>query len=79
MTAQDVVVCINKVERRLGTLADQILEIRAQAQHALDRLNLLRREMELLRGAMHSSDDTVHDCPAVAGVESSRPRSEGRG
>jgi hypothetical protein len=64
MQTEEVSSFLQKLDRRLATLADQVQEIRAQAQHALDRLNLTRRELELFRTGLRSDDDTVHDCHA---------------
>ena len=60
MNTDDVVGCLARVERRLATLADQVQEIQAQARHATDRLNLLRRDLELFREAMQPETEAVH-------------------
>jgi hypothetical protein len=46
-------------ERRLASVADQAHETREQAQHTLDRVNLLRRDLELFRQHLAASRETV--------------------
>jgi hypothetical protein len=68
MSSDEVVRFLERMEKRLATLADQIQEVRAQSQHSLDRLNLLRRDLEAFRLNLRPPGDTVHDCPVPAEV-----------
>jgi hypothetical protein len=64
MTPDEVVNLLLSFERRLGTIADQAHETREQAQHTLDRINRLRRDLELLRQHITGSMDTVAYIPS---------------
>jgi uncharacterized coiled-coil DUF342 family protein len=45
MTEQEVADLLSALGKRLTTLADQASETREQAQHVLQRVNLLREEV----------------------------------
>jgi hypothetical protein len=49
MTDNEMTTLLLSYERRLATIADQAHETREQAQHTLECVNLLRRDLELLR------------------------------
>jgi hypothetical protein len=49
MTAEELMSVLLSFERRLASVVDQAHETREQAQHTLDRVNLIRRDLELLR------------------------------
>jgi hypothetical protein len=64
MTPEEIVTLLMSFERRLATVADQAHETREQAQHTFDRINRLRRDLELLRQSLTSSVDTINYPPA---------------
>ncbi|HWG41347.1 MAG TPA: hypothetical protein VN688_01080 [Gemmataceae bacterium] len=45
MTEQEVVALLSNLGKRLNTLADQACETREQAHHVLQRITLLREEV----------------------------------
>jgi hypothetical protein len=49
METHDILYKLTCFSKRLATLADQTQEIREQAQHTLDRLYLLREDIEQFR------------------------------
>jgi regulator of replication initiation timing len=63
MTPDEMVNLLMSFERRLATLADQAHETREQAQHTLDRINRLRRDLELVKDRLTSSIDTINYVP----------------
>jgi uncharacterized protein YoxC len=68
MTPEEMVHLLTSFERRLATIADQAQETREQAQHTLDRVNRLRRDLELVKERLTSSVDTVNYLPVSAGT-----------
>jgi hypothetical protein len=60
MSPEEMVTLLLSFERRLGTIADQAHETREQAQHTLDRINRLRRDLELLKQSLTASIETVN-------------------
>ena len=46
------------LERKLASVSDQARETREQAQHTLDRLDLVRQELERLRLMLIAKADT---------------------
>jgi regulator of replication initiation timing len=52
MDSNEVLSKLASFTRRLATLADQIHELREQAQHTLDRMYLLREDIEQLQRAI---------------------------
>jgi hypothetical protein len=63
MTPEDIVNMLLSLERRLATLADQAHETREQAQHTFDRINRLRRDVELVKQSLTASLDTINYLP----------------
>jgi uncharacterized protein YoxC len=66
MTPDEMINLLSSFEKRLATIADQAHETREQAQHTLDRLNRLRRDLELVKERLTSSVDTVNYIPVSA-------------
>jgi hypothetical protein len=50
-----------------------VRETRAQAQHTLDRVNLLRRDLELFRQHLAAARETAPDAPAESFTDLSPP------
>jgi hypothetical protein len=63
MTPDEMVTLLLSFERRLATIADQAHETREQAQHTFDRINRLRRDLELLKMNLTASLDTINYLP----------------
>jgi hypothetical protein len=63
----DVLAALVSFERRLDSIADQARETREQAQHTLDRLNRLRRDLERFREDVLAASDTMELPPGPAG------------
>ena len=59
MTVDDLFTQFLSFERRLATIADLALETREQAQHTLDRINRLRRDLERFKQTLTCDDDTA--------------------
>jgi hypothetical protein len=49
MKSDEIVQMLTSFSKRLATLADQAHETREQAQHTLDRIYLLREDVEQMR------------------------------
>lgn len=49
MEANEVLHKLTSFNKRLATLADQVHELREQAQHTLDRIYLLREDIDQVR------------------------------
>ena len=58
MKTEDVVKLLTSLERRLTTVADQARETCEQARHTLERVELLRRELEKNKNDLMSLVDT---------------------
>jgi hypothetical protein len=63
MNVEELMPILLGYERRLATITDQVQEARNQAQHTLDRLNRLRRDLELFRQHLMTTGDTVEFVP----------------
>jgi hypothetical protein len=63
MTLEEMVTLLLSFERRLATIADQAHETREQAQHTLDRINRLRRDLDLLKQNLTATLDTINYHP----------------
>jgi hypothetical protein len=59
MVNEEIVTLLSGFSKRLATLADMAHETREQAQHLLERINLLRREVEILRNHLVADSDTA--------------------
>jgi hypothetical protein len=59
MTAEELMTILLSYERRLASIADQAHETREQAKHTLDRVNLLRRDLELFRQHVAATRDAT--------------------
>jgi hypothetical protein len=64
MTAEEMMSVLLSYERKLSTIADQAHETREQAQHTLDRVNRLRRDLGLFRQHLGVVRDAASDAPA---------------
>jgi hypothetical protein len=61
MNSAEILTLLTGFEKRLTTIVDQATETVAQAQHTLDRLNRLRRDLEDLHARFLANVDTgVH-------------------
>jgi hypothetical protein len=69
MTTDEVLELLLRLERKLGTIADQAREAMEQARHTLDRANLLRRDVERAKeGLLAAADTAVLRSPLVEDV-----------
>jgi hypothetical protein len=59
MTPNEMMTLLLSFEKRLATIADQAHETREQAQHTLDRINRLRRDLDLLKQTLVAAMETV--------------------
>ena len=59
MTAQEVVLLLGGIERRLATIADQLQWTREQAQRGLDRINRLRQDLDRVKDQVFAVADTT--------------------
>jgi hypothetical protein len=66
MTPEEMMSILLSYERRLASIADCAHETREQAQHTLDRVNRLRRDLELFRQHLAAATDTVNFIPGHA-------------
>jgi hypothetical protein len=66
MTPEEMMSILLSYERRLASIADCAHETREQAQHTLDRVNRLRRDLELFRQHLAAATDTVNFAPGQA-------------
>ena len=66
MDTSEVLQKLTSFNKRLANLADQVHETREQAQHTLDRIYLLRDDIEQLRRRLLA--ETEQDTPAPAGL-----------
>jgi hypothetical protein len=55
MESNEIVQRLRSFNKRLGTLADQVHELREQAQHTLDRMYLLREDIEQLERLLRAN------------------------
>jgi hypothetical protein len=58
MNTTEIVNLLTGFEKRLGTIADQAQETREQAQHTLERINLLLQEIENVRRKVMATIET---------------------
>jgi hypothetical protein len=59
MKNEEVLKLLTALERRLTTVADQARETCEQARHTLERVELLRRELEKFKTDLSSTADTA--------------------
>jgi regulator of replication initiation timing len=57
MENSEVLRKLTSFNKRLATLADQVHELREQAQHTLDRMYLLRDDIEQLQRLIRADAD----------------------
>jgi chromosome segregation ATPase len=63
MKTDEMLKLLARLDRRLGTIADQAHETREQAQHTLDRLERLRHDIDRIRREIAASADTSDSLP----------------
>ena len=65
MTTDELLKLLSRLDRRLATVSDQVRETREQAQHAMDRLDRLRHDLDRIRREITASADTSDSLPVV--------------
>jgi hypothetical protein len=66
MSRDEVLQLLRRLERQLGTIADQAQETMRQARHVLDRVELLRRHVaDVKDGLLEAADTAVFHSPLV--------------
>ena len=63
MESNEILHKLTSFNKRLATLADQVHEMREQAQHTLDRLYLLREDIEDVRRRLAADMDEATRTP----------------
>jgi hypothetical protein len=77
MMSSDMLALLASFGKRLERIADQAHETREQAQHTLDRINRLRRDLDLLKDSLMAATDTVQSEPNTREVPPASPRDSG--
>ncbi len=65
MTTDEMLKLLARLDRRLGTIADQARETREQAQHTMERLDRLRHDLDRIRRDVTACADTSDSLPIV--------------
>jgi hypothetical protein len=77
MTPNEILNLLLSFEKRLERIAEQAHETCEQAQHTLDRINRLRRDVDLLKDSLVAAMETVQSEPNTREVPPASPSDSG--